>query len=347
MLTHPLFTSSFRRLFALRGAILQAARWPMVWSLLVAVAVFAGAECAARYWLRPCDALWRYWSPEAGANFEAFQALLRSNQSVELLIVGDSTAQSDFLLEPLRPACLHSDSIWNLACPGGFARAFSTVTMPVLEHPGCRPRIVVCCFLPSAFTDAPGVLGLEQRILESPLGRQRQGGFHLGEWLHLARLWPSLRAWKAQREGKLDAIVGARGFAPRRRIIDPTTEPPPQPLPPTLQAERLEVLERLAQWAAQRHAKLVVVVPPTLDHTAGRQAIEQQYRTYLEHLKKQFGMEWFDANSSDWSLEDFADTNHLNVQGAWRLSQQLTERLLESSQSAACVPRFVPGASDR
>lgn len=330
MLTHPSSISSFSLRLARWGtAMSQASRSPLVWSLALAIVVFVGAELAARWLLQPYQTLWAYWQPESGANFEELKRQVLEGRCPELLIVGDSTAQSNFLALHLAPLCSRDDTVWNLGCPGGFARAFHFVTMPLLEDARCRPRMVIASFLPSAFTDAPGAIHLENRILESPYGRRAQGKFHLGYYLHLARAWPALRVWKAQRDGKVQRVAINRGFEPRTRTVDLSTEPPPQSLPTTLNPDRLKVIEQLAAWAANRHVALVIVVPPTLDQTPARQSVDQQFRQYLESLKNQYPLEWVNANDMRWTEREFADLNHLNVQGASRLTSTLAKQARE------------------
>lgn len=330
MLTHLSSISSFSLRLAHCGTVLgKVCRSRLWWSVALATVVFVKAELVARWLLQPYQTLWAYWQPESGANFEELKRQVLEGRCPELLIVGDSTAQSNFLAIHLAPLCSRDDTVWNLGCPGGFARAFHVVTMPLLEDVRCRPRMVIASFLPSAFTDAPGAIHLENRILESPYGRQAQGKFHLGCYLHLARAWPALRVWKAQRDGKMQRVVTNRGFEPRTRTVDLSTEPPPQSLPSTLNPDRLKVIEHLAAWATNRQVALVIVIPPTLDQTPARQSVDQQFRQYLESLKNQYSLEWVNAKDMQWTEREFADLNHLNVEGARQLTVALAKRARE------------------
>ncbi len=324
MLLHPSSISSFRKWLP---AYLEV---PLLGSLAVTGMVFAAAELAARRACRPYEQLWAYWSPEAGANLAAFQAHMAKHKRLSILICGDSTAQSNFHPEAFTSAGLTFDALWNIGTPGAFVEAFGWTIWPLVEQTHGRPEVLVVSFLPSAFGDSPAIRHLEERILTSPAGRMARGKFHLGAYLALARVWPTLRVWKAEREGKLAAIVQKHGFQLRERTVDLAHEPPAISQDGPLQEERLRVLERLAAWAQDHGVELVIVLPPQLAHNASSKRAEDEYRKYLLQLQRRVRFVLFDASHLRWSADQFADRSHLNDRGARCLSSLLVTNLAQS-----------------
>ncbi|GIW96575.1 MAG: hypothetical protein KatS3mg110_4616 [Pirellulaceae bacterium] len=315
----------------------------------MATAVFATAELAARFFCGPYQRLWAYWTPEAGANLEAFRQHVQNGGRLDLLVVGDSTAQSNFSYEVFRNGLQGPSEVWNIGTPGAFAEASRWTLLPLLGACECRPRVLVTSFLPEAFSEAPAVRYLEARILESPAGRMARGKSHLGKYLALARLWPVLRVWKAEREGKVAAVIQQRGFLARQRVVDLLREPPESGAYYPLVLERLRLLDRLAAWAQANHVQLIVVIPPRLHPSAHARQYEEAYRRYLEQLSRSFPLVLLDTTGYSWPVEQFADRNHLNAEGAARLSSLLVRRLAQTPRWSidGPNPQVSRGISDR
>ncbi|MBM3288922.1 MAG: hypothetical protein FJY92_02100 [Candidatus Hydrogenedentes bacterium] len=298
----------------------------------VALLVFLGFELAAMWLCAAVDPLWAYWHPVAGARFEAFHAASASEGVPDVLIVGDSTAESNFDSDQLAKDATRPTA-WNLGMSGNLPLAFRATTMPVLRNLDPAPAMVIASFMPTGFLDLSPVRAMEDRIVSSYECRRTQGRSRGLDRFSLTHAWAALRVWNASRDGSLGRVRDARGFLTRDSVYDAGTrtgrlvQDAETRVAGVPQPDRLAVIEDLAAWARDRRVRLVVCIPPTRDRSESRTTIDRELALALGALADRFGFALFiPEDEKPFDDTEFADRNHLNTRGAARATRMLMDR---------------------
>ncbi len=295
-------------------------------TLLLALAAF---EVGSRIATSPAGHLWEYWSPEAGASFEEVRRLQQADRGPQVLIVGDSTAHSN--LDPTVMASVLERESWNMATSGNFPMAFQQTTLRVLERCPSPPEIVVASLIPAGFLESGGTAKSEAGILSAPVCRRQKGGLFIADYCAIARLRFCIGALRIIRNGIYDRIVDQRGHAAQTGLSESTADTASkQQLSGELSAHRLAVIEQLLEIADKRKFKVVIVIPPTMEKER-RQPTHDSLAKYLASLRDRFDFLTYDG-AADNSIEqgDFFDRNHLNVEGARKISLSVATAIRNS-----------------
>ncbi|MCL4821711.1 MAG: hypothetical protein KJ067_21460 [Vicinamibacteria bacterium] len=293
-------------------------------------ALFVGlvvlAELAARAAVVPVGNLWAYWEADAAVRFESLAA---RGPSYRLVLVGDSTAAWNLAPFEVRAGAGWSGPALNIGQAGNFPAAFRCSTLPILSGLGRWPGTVVASFAPGQFVARSArSAGLQEGVLESPLCRSRGGEALVHDYVHLARVRAAgrhlLRLWSgepllpAQDDGGYRPPPNAGGTPPVRAPRSGATAPR------AVDAAAIAVLRELSALAAAREARLVLLLPPTLDDWAPYARVADQILAMARppHVRV---VDWRDRRGL--TPSDFADRVHLNRGGAQRFSHLLGAEL--------------------
>lgn len=315
--------------FSFRTLDLSDIRGSGAWkAVALTVCLVGGAELVARRAVAPIGSYWEYWTPQAAAKFEGYRAMLRTGRVPRLVIVGDSTAARD--IDPAALGTHGNGDAYNLAWPANFPMAFQRSTLPLLQS-GPTPHVVIVSFSPSAFTGTGQVKRFEASILSSAYADP--GQHRIARLSYLARLRAALpfrRSWWTGRGLPRPAL---EGFMPLEGI---------DPAPASgaddgghFERARFSVVDELIATARARGFDVIVVIPPRLDPSPDRQAVEEDYVRALRAKRYPY----VDFREAPFLQRvDFHDASHLNDVGARIYSKELGEAI-ERTEARLSVTR--------
>lgn len=318
-----IFSSETLRLEGLRPA--EALR-----VLLLSLLFLLAAEAGTRYLLRNTGNAWLYWSDAAAIKFEHYRTLSASEQSPQILIIGDSTAARDLSPAAMEEVLGNSHTVYNLASPANFPIAYRCTTLPLLENAAYPPKIVVMQFSPASFLDLDDVIRFEQAILTSPLCKQWSGERLVGDFLYLGRFWRVFNfrsAWNQWWRGQpIPQQPLNAGFMPMDTLSKDMKEQPIYQTTVTLAPQRIQVIIESAELIQKQGGKLIVVIPPFYGHY--NQHTSDAYLTTLQDLAKSYPLIVIDGRDlPELGVEAHADYVHLNESGAIVFSQFLAKQI--------------------
>ncbi|MCM2254856.1 MAG: hypothetical protein NDJ94_04215 [Vicinamibacteria bacterium] len=299
--------------------------WP--WSTALFVGLLLCSELLARAVVAPTGRLWAYWEADAGVKLEYVASRVGD---LRALVVGDSTAAWN-----IEPAALQAGAAWdgevvNVGLAGNFPGAFRCSTLPILEAAPRWPAVVIASFAPGAFNPTASSRRSQAGILDSPLCRSLAGQAIVQDWVHLTRLRGASRhLFRLWTGGPLLPAPPDGGYhnpdTPPRRPRVPAAGAARSKRGGRVDPESFAVLQRLARLASQRGARLVLLLPPTL----------QDWATYEEYARQVFALSDRDGaiRVADWrdsrglGESEFADGVHLTRRGASVFSRLLGAEL--------------------
>lgn len=299
-------------------------------TVAVGALVLAVAELSCRALLADVGARWEYWHPTAAIKFEYVRDAIRDGKRIETLVVGDSTAAADF--DPRVFDAELGGPSWNAAWSGNFPLAFAETTLPLLENPHLQVGAIVASFIPSGFGGSDAMTPSEVSLVSSTFVQKLKHGSATGDYAWLARVrtaWPFL-AERFTGHGQPEA-VRKFGYEPLRGVATADAvrrEPLESGAANELSPRRMQVLLRLARAARERGARLVVVIPPSLTRSPRRLETARQLRASLTSEPALSDALITDLSQATFvSPADFVDLNHLNANGASRLSGVIADDL--------------------
>jgi len=303
--------------------------WMLCFTLVVV------AELTTRIVLSGLGRRWEYWDMDASVQFEYFRHEQEQNRTPRIVIGGDSTGHHD--INAVMIERNSGVSVWNLASSGNFPMAFEESTLPLLES-GPAPAILVISFIPTGLSGSSRLRASEASIVNSPYCRRRKAGWLVSDYMALAKIKPSLEYAVGWFEGSESTVVDCRGFAPLKgtvgkRIVSMRKNVSTDKRS-VLNSRRTSVIEKLAVLSHRRGINLFVVIPPSLDQSLRRRAINEAYADFLKRKSERWKFRVI--NFSRFATERpnlFKDTNHLNDEG----SQKMTAALLATLVNARVI----------